>query len=82
MIAETLAPFSPLAKSIKVDHIYQHYKGQKYKVLGIARHSETLEELIVYQALYGEMEIWVHPLKMFLETIPVSGKSTPRFKPT
>lgn len=60
--------------------IYQHYKGNKYKVVGIAKHSETLEELVVYQALYNNNQIWVRPLKMFIENVTVDGKKIPRFK--
>ncbi len=61
---------------------YQHYKGKQYEVIGIARHSETLEELVVYKALYkpeGE-NLWVRPLKMFLENVNFEGKEIPRFK--
>ncbi len=58
---------------------YQHYKGNFYEVIGVARHSETLEELIVYKALYvspefGKDQIWVRPLKMFLEEVEIDGK--------
>ena len=49
--------------------IYKHYKGNEYKVLGVAKHSETLEELVVYQAMYGEMDLWVRPMKMFTENV-------------
>ena len=64
---------------------YQHYKGKYYEVQGIARHSETLEELVVYRALYdseefGESALWVRPKKMFLEDVVVDGKKVPRFK--
>ena len=59
--------------------IYQHYKGNKYRVLGVAKHTETLEELVVYQGLYGSHEIWVRPLAMFWETVEVDGKTIPRF---
>ncbi|MCB9803010.1 DUF1653 domain-containing protein [Candidatus Nomurabacteria bacterium] len=59
---------------------YLHYKGQEYKVLGVAKHSETLEDLVVYQALYGEKGLWVRPLKMFLENVEVDDKLMPRFK--
>jgi len=64
---------------------YQHYKGNFYKVLGVARHSETLEELVVYQALYnseefGKNALWVRPKKMFLENVAINGKKIPRFK--
>ncbi len=51
-----------------------------YKIIGIARHSETLQELVVYQVLYGEDYIWVRPLEMFLENIVINGQSLPRFK--
>lgn len=60
--------------------IYQHFKGKKYQVLGVARHSETLEKLVVYQALYGGKKLWVRPLKMFTEKVKIDGKSVPRFK--
>lgn len=59
---------------------YEHYRGRKYQVLGVAAHSETLEELVVYKALYGSMLTWVRPLSMFLEEVDVEGESTPRFK--
>ena len=59
---------------------YEHYKGKKYRVIGVARHSETLEELVVYKALYGEGELWVRPVKIFLETVSVGEKSIPRFR--
>jgi hypothetical protein len=79
MSQETLSPLSPLAKTIVIDGLYEHYKGLQYKVLAIARHSETLEELVVYQALYGEKEVWVRPLTMFLENVVIDGKSKARF---
>ena len=69
---------SPEAKSLKLG-LYEHYKGNKYRVLGIAIHSETLEELVVYKALYGEKLIWVRPLKMFLEIVKINGEVKPRF---
>lgn len=69
-----------MAKSFKLGE-YEHSKsGKKYKVLGVARHSETLEELVVYQALYGENNIWVRPIEMFLEEVEISGAKVPRFK--
>jgi len=61
---------------------YKHYKGKPYEVIGIARHSETLEELVVYKALYqneGE-NLWVRPLKMFSEEVEIEGKKMPRFE--
>ena len=62
--------------------IYQHYKGNKYEVIGIAKHSETLEDLVVYRALYDNnvSQLWVRPLKMFTETIENDGKEIERFK--
>ena len=61
---------------------YQHYKGHFYKVIGIAKHSETLEELVIYEALYENPDgkLWVRPLKMFLEKVKINGKKVPRFK--
>ena len=64
---------------------YQHYKGKYYEVLGIAHHSETLEELVVYRALYessefGDNALWVRPKKTFSEKVVVEGKKVPRFK--
>jgi len=64
---------------------YQHYKGNIYEVIGTARHSETLEELVVYRALYdsaefGENALWVRPKKMFLEQVAVNEKKMPRFE--
>lgn len=64
---------------------YQHYKGKLYEVIGVAHHSETLEELVVYRALYeseefGKDAFWVRPLKMFLEDVEVNGNLVPRFK--
>jgi hypothetical protein len=59
--------------------LYRHYKGGEYRVLGVARHSETLEPLVVYQALYGERGLWVRPAAMFMETVARPGGSVPRF---
>lgn len=61
---------------------YKHYKGKEYEVVGIARHSETLEELVVYKALYQVegANLWVRPLKMFLEEVEIEGKKMPRFE--
>jgi hypothetical protein len=58
---------------------YRHYKGGEYDVVDIARHSETLEPLMVYRALYGEGGLWVRPYAMFFEQIEVDGRSQPRF---
>lgn len=59
---------------------YRHYKGKEYQVLGVAKHSETEEELVVYRALYGKKELWVRPKKMFLEKITRNGKTFSRFE--
>ncbi|MGN6739851.1 DUF1653 domain-containing protein [Dyella sp. KULCS107] len=59
--------------------IYRHYKGQRYRVLGTAHHSETMEPLVVYQALYGEHGLWVRPAAMFCETVELEGEPIPRF---
>jgi hypothetical protein len=58
---------------------YRHYKGNEYRVLGLARHSETLEVLVVYEALYGERGLWVRPAAMFVETVLHRGSRIPRF---
>lgn len=61
--------------------LYKHYKGKIYEVTGIAKHSETLEEMVVYKATYqkeGE-NLWIRPLKMFLENVVVDGKIVKRF---
>ncbi|MDD3393196.1 MAG: DUF1653 domain-containing protein [Anaerotignum sp.] len=59
--------------------VYEHYKGKKYCVVGIAKHSETLEEMVVYRQLYGEYGLWVRPKDMFLESVEIDGKRLPRF---
>jgi hypothetical protein len=59
--------------------MYTHYKGARYRVLGLVRHSETEQWLVLYQALYGERGHWVRPLAMFMESVTVHGKAVPRF---
>jgi len=63
---------------------YEHYKGKFYEVIGVAKHSETTEELVVYKALYdsefGKNALWVRPKEMFAETVSVNGEEIPRFK--
>ncbi|MCL7461665.1 DUF1653 domain-containing protein [Pseudomonas sp. NW5] len=59
--------------------LYRHYKGGEYRVFGCARHSETGELLVIYQALYGEQGLWVRPLAMFCESVRVADTLQPRF---
>lgn len=59
---------------------YRHFKGKEYCVLGIAKHSETLEPMVVYKALYGEQGLWVRPASMWTEQISKDGYSGPRFQ--
>lgn len=59
---------------------YRHYKGNEYEVIGVAKHSETLEELVVYRAIYKKHDLWVRPLKMFTEEVEIDGKKIPRFE--
>ncbi len=60
--------------------IYLHYKNLRYEVLGCVRHSETLEPLVHYRALYGEGGLWVRPYAMFCESVDVGGQRVPRFR--
>ena len=58
---------------------YRHFKGKEYELLGVARHSETLEEMVIYQALYGEGGLWVRPAAMWTEQVIRDGYNGPRF---
>jgi len=60
--------------------VYEHYKGNRYRVEGVAHHSEDLTELVVYRALYGEGRLWARPLEMFFETVEYEGVIKPRFR--
>jgi len=64
--------------------VYQHYRGKFYEVIGVARHRETLEEFVVYKALYkskfGRNALWVRPKKIFMSKVIVKGKKVPRFR--
>lgn len=62
--------------------IYRHHKNKEYRVIGVAKHSETLEDLIVYEALYESdlSQLWVRPLAMFQEMVEIDGKEVPRFE--
>ena len=68
------ATHTPLVKGI-----YRHFKGNRYEVIDVARHSETQEEFVVYRALYGDHGLWLRPLAMFMETIERDGKQIKRF---
>lgn len=59
--------------------MYEHYKGKRYCVVGVGKHSETMEDMVVYRQLYGEYVLWVRPKGMFLETVTVEGNIVPRF---
>jgi cupin 2 domain-containing protein len=59
---------------------YRHYKGNEYTVVGVARHSETLAEVVVYRQEYGEHGLWVRPRRMFMESVQVNGQDVPRFE--
>lgn len=65
-------------ESIKLGR-YRHFKGNEYEVIAIAKHSETLEEMVVYRALYGEGGVWVRPASMWNETVERDGKIYQRF---
>ena len=58
---------------------YRHYKGNFYEVIGVARHSESEEKLVVYRCLYGDRSLWVRPIEMFMEKVVVDGSEVPRF---
>ena len=70
-------PALPELKSGK----YRHFKGGEYELLFVARHSETLEPMVVYRALYGEGGVWVRPASMWTETVERNGERFPRFSP-
>ncbi len=64
---------------------YEHYKGKQVEIIGVARHSETLEELVIYKEIYdseefGKNALWARPKSMFLENVNINGKEIPRFK--
>jgi len=73
--ADALPPLPPTAPP----GLYRHNKGNLYEVIDTVRHSETLEPMTLYRALYGERGLWVRPAAMFLETVEVAGALTPRF---
>lgn len=56
-------------RKIKINRVYHHFKGNDYLVLGVAKHSETSEECVIYRALYGDCELWVRPIELFLSEV-------------
>lgn len=74
MTDNTLPPIKPTRKGQ-----YRHYKGQRYEVIDTVRHSETLEPMTLYRALYGEQGLWVRPAAMFEEDVFIDGVAQPRF---
>jgi hypothetical protein len=75
-----LPPFSKRALKLPLG-IYEHYKGNRYEVLGVSRHSETYEELVVYRGQYGSHDLWVRPLNSFLDNVTLpDGKVVERFR--
>jgi hypothetical protein len=80
-IREPSAPSKPPTSSPTIPlGRYRHYKGNEYTVLGVAQHSETLEELVVYRQEYGEYGLWVRPRQMFFENVAVDDREVPRFR--
>ena len=69
-----------LMETVMNEGRYRHYKGKEYTVLGVAKHSETLEEMVLYRQDYGEHGLWVRPKEMFLESIEIEGQTMPRFQ--
>ncbi len=63
-----------------MEKYYRHFKGNVYRLVGIAKDSETLEEMVVYQAMYGEGQMWVRPKEMFFGEVKRDGKRMPRFQ--
>ena len=74
--ADALPPMPPTS----TPGLYRHYKGNLYEVIDTVRHSETLEPMTLYRALYGERGLWVRPAAMFLENVELDGSVQPRFK--
>jgi len=73
MISPAPLPETPVGR-------YRHYKGGEYEVLGVVRHSETLEPLVLYRPLYDQPDLWVRPYAMFFEAVEVDGLRKPRFE--
>ena len=69
-------------EALQIGGLYKHYKGKMYRVYGVVKHSETLEELVLYETLYENPlgKLWVRPKGMFMETVVIEGKTIPRFE--
>jgi len=67
-------------KNLEIGAVYKHYKGNYYEVVGVAKHSETLEDLVVYKKLYDDGGLWARPKEMFLENVILDGKEVERFQ--
>lgn len=80
MTIESTEALGEGARSSLASGRYRHFKGGEYEVLGIARDSESMRELVVYRALYCERGLWVRPLEMFTEIVERDGRSMPRFQ--
>lgn len=78
-MANKLKSLSKKAKMLRLGK-YEHYKGNRYRVLCVGRHSEILEEMVIYQGQYKDKPIWTRPLEMFIGKVDVEGKKVPRFK--
>lgn len=76
---EELQPINYKEYGVEIGATYQHYKGNLFKIVGVARHSETLEPLVVYIALYGNGELWARPLTMWNNIVEYEGKKVERF---
>lgn len=68
-----------MKNSVLKKGVYRHYKNYYYEVINVATHTETMEEFVVYRALYGEELVWIRPLSMFVETVVINEKNVPRF---
>ena len=69
-----------MQREVRIGGVYRHFKGNTYEVIAVGRHSETLEPLVIYRALYGEGDVWVRPLQEFLGTVTRDGKTQSRFQ--
>jgi hypothetical protein len=70
---------APFSTGKNIQGLYRHYKDKSYRVLGAAKHTETLEDMVVYQALYGDYKTWIRPAAMFFEMVQTTEGEVPRF---